>query len=68
MGKDIKLIDSAQETARMVKEILRDNRLLSDRKKASFHRYFVTDEPAAFKKIGEKFLRRPIKSIKKVRI
>jgi len=64
MGRDVKLIDSAHETARMVKEILGERGLLSNRKRTSHHRYFVTDEPSVFKKVGERFLKNRIKSIK----
>ena len=66
MGRDVKLIDSAHETAKMVKEVLSKKGLLSDKKGLSNYRYFVTDEPAAFKKIGERFLKSSIKSIRKV--
>lgn len=68
MGKSVKLIDSAEETARKVKHILDRKALLSSVVKTAAHRYFVSDEPAAFKKIGEKFLGSSIKDIKKIKL
>ena len=68
MGSHVKLVDSAQETARTVRELLGAKGLLSGRKAVSNHKYFVTDEPANFKKVGEMFLGKPIKSIRKVRV
>ncbi|MFH1752618.1 MAG: glutamate racemase [Candidatus Omnitrophota bacterium] len=68
MGKGVELIDSALETAKMVKEILRERGLISKKRRSPRHKYFVTDEPSAFKRVGEKFLGGRIGTIKKVRI
>ena len=68
MGKGVRLVDSAHETAKMVKDILSRKGLLSKKRRFFRHRYFVTDEPLAFKKVGEMFLGSRIESIKKVRI
>ncbi len=68
MGKGVRLVDSAHETARTVKRVLKESSLLSDRTKSRSHRYFVTDEPANFKKVGEMFLGTRIGFIKKVNI
>lgn len=67
MGGGVKLIDSAEETAKVVKEILSKKGLLSNGRATRSHKYFVTDEPSAFKKVGERFLGRRIKSIKRIR-
>lgn len=68
MGKEMCLVDSAQETARMVRDILIKKRLLSEKKRESSHKYFVTDEPSTFKKVGSMFLEGNIGSVIKVRI
>lgn len=67
MDKKVKLIDSAQETARMVKDILNEKGLLSNKRNSSC-RYFVTDEPSTFKKVARRFLGNHIKSIKVVQV
>lgn len=66
MGNGVKLVDSACETARVIKETLEEKGLLSDNKKPSSYRYFVTDEPSTFKKVGEMFLGSKIKLIRRV--
>ncbi|MEE8359546.1 MAG: glutamate racemase, partial [Candidatus Omnitrophota bacterium] len=68
MGKGVELIDSACETAKTVRGILSEKGLLSSRKRRPRHKYFVTDEPSAFKSVGEIFLGSRIETIKKVRI
>jgi len=66
MGNGVRLVDSAHETARTVKRVLKERGLLSDRNKSRPYRYFVTDEPENFKKIGEMFLGSRIGFIKRV--
>jgi len=64
VGGGVKLIDSASETARAVKCMLKEKGLLSDRKRFKNHKYFVSDEPAIFRKIGSRFLGSRIKEVK----
>ncbi len=64
MGKGIKLIDSARETAAAAKDALEERGLLSNRRSFRSHRFYVSDEPSIFKKVGERFLGEEIKSIK----
>jgi glutamate racemase len=66
MGRSVRLIDSAEETAKTVKSVLAKRGQLSGRKRASGHRYFVTDEPSEFRKVGGKFLGGDIRSIRRV--
>lgn len=68
MGRNVKLVDSAEETAKMVKEILTKKDLLSVKRHPARRRYFVTDEASLFKNVGEMFLGSRIRSIKKVRL
>jgi glutamate racemase len=68
MGKDVELIDSACETAKMVKNILTDKGLRCKKRRSARHRYFVSDEPSVFRSVGGMFLGDRIDSIKKVRI
>lgn len=65
VGRGVKLIDSAEEVAWDAKRLLEREGMLRKDGRAR-HRFFVSDEPANFKKIGEKFLGRKISFIKKV--
>lgn len=55
LGDGIALIDSAMETAREVAGVL-DTRGASGDREPGERRYFVTDSPARFEKIGQRFL------------
>ncbi|MBN1634435.1 MAG: glutamate racemase [Ignavibacteria bacterium] len=68
IGKNIKLIDSGEETAKEVKIILEERNLLSKRKKKGNHRFFVTDFPNNFKSISERFLGKKINNVKKAKL
>ncbi len=56
MGPGVRLVDSAEETARTVAEILRGNGLLRPSSEKGNHHYFVTDVPAGFIRVGNRFL------------
>jgi glutamate racemase len=56
MGDDVTLVDSAEETALTVADILGERRLLRPTAEQGNHHYFVTDIPAGFIKVGNRFL------------
>ena len=56
MGEDVRLVDSAEETARTVTEILHGRGMLRPAAEKGNHHYFVTDVPAGFIRIGNRFL------------
>jgi glutamate racemase len=56
MGEGVHLVDSAAETARTVAEILRNEGLIRPATERGNHHYFVTDVPAGFIKVGNRFL------------
>ncbi|HEY6837482.1 MAG TPA: glutamate racemase [Geobacteraceae bacterium] len=56
MGDGVQLVDSAEETARTVAEILRNEGALRPTAEKGNHHYFVTDVPAGFIKVGNRFL------------
>ncbi len=68
MGDGITLIDSAVETARVVLEILEKEGLTRKNNAPPERRYFVTDSPDRFQKVGERFLGHRIEYIEKVEI
>ncbi|MFA6320488.1 MAG: glutamate racemase [Candidatus Omnitrophota bacterium] len=65
MGPGVVLVDSANEVAKEARDILDASGLLNASKKAGDHRFFVSDEPNRFVRIGEKFLKRKIKCVKR---
>jgi len=56
LGMDISLIDSATETAREVADVLTKLNWVRTDSGETVRRYFVTDTPARFEKIGALFL------------
>jgi glutamate racemase len=56
MGDGITLIDSATETAREVADVLEKLNWLRPGQEDVVRRYFVTDAPARFERIGRLFL------------
>ncbi len=62
----IPLIDSAVETAKEVKRVLSENGMLCSGEREALRKYFVTDSPEKFARIGEKFLEHSISHISKI--
>lgn len=56
MGPRVTLVDSAEEIARTVAEILREKKLLRPAAEQGNHHYYVTDVPAGFIRVGNRFL------------
>lgn len=65
MGKNVVLVDSAREIAKEASRILDANGLLNISRSEGKDRFFVSDEPNRFTKIGGKFLKRRIKCAKR---
>jgi len=68
MRKHVRLVDSAEETARPVKELLADLQLNSRAKKVKAHRFFVSDTPDKLKRMSRHFVGRQIKRVVRVDI
>ncbi len=56
MGPGVTLVDSAEETARTVAAILADKGLLRPPAEKGNHSYYVSDIPAGFVRVGNRFL------------
>ena len=65
MGDSITLVDSAASTAEYVKNLLSKQGVLNKRRLKGKLKFFVSDEIENFKRAGERFLGRNIKSIRK---
>ncbi|HAM39633.1 MAG: glutamate racemase [Elusimicrobia bacterium RIFOXYC2_FULL_34_12] len=68
LGRKIKLIDSASEVAKKVKNILEEENLINPSNKKGRKEFFVSDAPQKFKKLGEMFLNEKIVTVTKVNI
>jgi glutamate racemase len=56
MGSDVTLVDSAAETAKTVRAILAQSGELRPLSEKGNHHFFVTDVPAGFIRVGNRFL------------
>jgi glutamate racemase len=66
-GPDVALVDSAQETAALVARVLAERHLLR-RSPPGPHRFFVTDVPERFERVGGAFWGNPLADVKQVEI
>jgi glutamate racemase len=63
VGPQVRLVDSAQETAKAVAAQLSTHRLQGQGQPASAPRYFVTDIPDRFERVGGAFLGEPLQGV-----
>ncbi len=66
MGSTVRLVDSAIETAKEVRNILDMLSLLKTGEAVPSHTFYVTDSPERFINVGEKFLHQKILHIEKI--
>lgn len=67
-GRGVTLIDSAEETARVVGERLRQDGLAADGGGETYYRFYVSDAPEKFARVGARFLDSPIPHVQRVDI
>lgn len=68
MGRDIRLIDSAVETSHEIKTTLEEMEIRSKLEEQPVRKFYVTDSPEKFLKIGERFLGKSIEHIEKIAV
>jgi glutamate racemase len=68
MGKGVRLIDSAEETAREVAAVLSVRNLMRPSGGQVTHKFYVSDVPEKFSQIADRFLGRNINNITRVDI
>ncbi|MBL7959000.1 glutamate racemase [bacterium] len=68
IGSPVGLIDSGVETAKIAKKILADKKLLSAKTPRGQHKFYVTDMPKNFVKVGERFLGSKMEDIETVNV
>ncbi len=68
MGKQLKLIDSAEETAKEVLKVMDEMKLCKHSNCKGKCKYFVTDVPDRFIELGKRFLETELKEVKQVEV
>ncbi len=68
MGKGVRLVNPAYETAKLTKNLLKEEGLLNEKIQAGNHTYYVSDDPDKFRRIGGNIIRRQIGEVEKVNI
>jgi len=68
MGAEVRLVDSAEETAAEVKRSLLEMNLLRESNNKAIHKFYVSDVPDKFTQIAERFLGRSIDNITRIDI
>ncbi len=66
MGPSVTLVDSALETAYEAQKLLASRSLLRSESPRPLRKFFVTDAPDSFRKIGERFLPHALGDIERV--
>jgi glutamate racemase len=66
MGKDVRLIDSAEETAKEAKNLLEECGLKSGAKSKGGSRFYVSDAPDKFRAVAKRFLGKDARTIERV--
>ena len=61
MGSGVRLVDSAEETAKEVESILR-KKAIARKTGSAAHSFFVTDAPDCFIEVGRRFLGEKVES------
>jgi glutamate racemase len=65
MGPSVQLVDSAREVAKEARGLLDASGILNVSAGKKKHRFFVSDQPENFVRIGERFLKRPMRGVSK---
>jgi glutamate racemase len=65
-GRDVKLIFSAEETARDVSETLARKGIENEPAREGVYRFLTTGDPEAFREMGRRFLQLPIGEVERV--
>ncbi len=68
IGKKVRLIDSGTPAVKIVEDYLNGRQLRNNSVHEGQHEYYVSDLPAKFKAIAERFLGKKIKNINKVEL
>ena len=66
LGPSVSLVNSAEEIAREMGEILVRKHLSNDQRREGDYRFFATGDPDEFREIGARFLQLPIQEVNRI--
>ncbi len=66
IGSRVRLVNSAEETAKEAKQVLARLKLSNRRRDQQATHFYVSDEPEQFRTLGERFLGKSIRSVAKI--
>jgi glutamate racemase len=66
LGPDVKLVDSAHETAIELRDLLEDRQQLRSVNEAPLHAFFASDSPMRFREVGSRFVGGRLTGVEKV--
>jgi len=66
MGEGVTLINPAYETAKLTKSLLKEQGLLNEKLDGGTYKYYVSDDPEKFKRVGGNMIRKQIGIVEKV--
>ena len=68
LGNQVELVNPAYETAKSTKEVLKEEGLLNEKLDGGIYKYYVSDDPDKFKRVGGNMIRKEIGLVEKVNI
>lgn len=68
LGERVRLVNPAFETAKELKETLRENNMTKNDFVKAVYRYYVSDAPEKFRRIGGNFLKKEIELLEEIQI
>ena len=68
LGDQVNLVNPAYETAKVTKNILKEQSLLSEKLDGGEYTYYVSDDPEKFKRVGGNLIKKQISKVEKVNI
>lgn len=68
MGEKVILVDSAEETAKEVSRVMKEMSLNNKLNTKGQHKYFVTDAPERFTKLGMRFLDAKLEEVQQIEV
>lgn len=66
LGPTVSLVNSAEEIAREIEEILTRKHLANDKDREGDYRFFATGDPDDFREVGARFLQLPIREVNQI--
>lgn len=68
MGPGVKLVNPAYETAKLIKNVLKEKYILNEKIDGGVYKYYVSDDPEKFKRVGGNIIRKQISLVEKVNV